>query len=69
MYSNNISFPFIFQDPVLFSGSLRSNLDPFRKYNDVSIWYALECAHLKDFVSNLEEGLEYECGEGGINLR
>ncbi|XP_053387089.1 multidrug resistance-associated protein 1-like [Mercenaria mercenaria] len=56
------------QDPVLFSGSLRSNLDPFGRYNDENIWYALECAHLKTFVDGLENGLNYECGEGGQNL-
>lgn len=56
------------QDPVLFSGSLRNNLDPFRSYNDDNIWQALECAHLKDFVTQLEEGIDYECGEGGQNL-
>ncbi|XP_052786369.1 multidrug resistance-associated protein 1-like isoform X1 [Mya arenaria] len=56
------------QDPVIFSGSLRSNLDPFCKYNDSNIWYALECAHLKEFVTALEDVLDYECGEGGQNL-
>ncbi|KAL4216368.1 hypothetical protein ACF0H5_024095 [Mactra antiquata] len=56
------------QDPVIFSGTLRSNLDPFLRYNDESIWYALECAHLKDFVTGLDDGLDYECGEGGQNL-
>ena len=57
------------QDPVLFSGSLRMNLDPFDKYSDDQIWQALELSHLKDFVSSLPAGLNYECGEGGQNLR
>ena len=26
------------QDPVLFSGTIRSNLDPFQKYTDVQVW-------------------------------
>lgn len=38
------------QDAVLFSGSLRMNLDPFDKHNDQEVWTALEQAHLKSFV-------------------
>uniref|UniRef100_A0A7N8WS45 ABC-type glutathione-S-conjugate transporter n=1 Tax=Mastacembelus armatus TaxID=205130 RepID=A0A7N8WS45_9TELE len=41
------------QDPVLFSGSLRMNLDPFDTYTDEEVWSSLELAHLKNFVSNL----------------
>jgi len=54
---------------VLFSGTLRMNLDPFSMYTDDQIWRALEHAHLKDFVTTLPTGIEYECGEGGNNLR
>ena len=57
------------QDPVLFSGTLRMNLDPFSMYTDLQIWTALQHANLKDFVTTLPSGLEYECGEGGHNLR
>ncbi|XP_063443624.1 multidrug resistance-associated protein 1-like isoform X2 [Mytilus trossulus] len=56
------------QDPVLFSGSLRMNIDPFSSYTDEDLWKALEHAHLKTFVSNLPEGLQHECSEGGENL-
>uniref|UniRef100_A0A3B4B9M5 ATP-binding cassette, sub-family C (CFTR/MRP), member 2 n=1 Tax=Periophthalmus magnuspinnatus TaxID=409849 RepID=A0A3B4B9M5_9GOBI len=56
------------QDPVLFSGSLRMNLDPFNKFSDEEIWKVLELSHLKSFVFGLEEGLQYEVAEGGENL-
>lgn len=58
------------QDPVLFSGSLRMNLDPFDKHTDDQIWTALEHAHLKAFVANLpgDTGLNFEVNEGGENL-
>ncbi|XP_008413223.1 multidrug resistance-associated protein 1 isoform X2 [Poecilia reticulata] len=56
------------QDPVLFSGSLRMNLDPFDSYSDEEIWRALEFSHLKNFVSSLPNKLSHECSEGGENL-
>lgn len=57
------------QDPILFSGSLRMNLDPFNNYSDDAIWRALELAHLKSFVANLQLGLSHELTEAGDNLR
>ncbi|TRY73644.1 hypothetical protein TCAL_12488, partial [Tigriopus californicus] len=56
------------QDPVLFSGSLRINLDPFGVHSDGEIWDVLELAHLRTFVSSLEDGLEHPVSEGGENL-
>ncbi|KAK3084438.1 hypothetical protein FSP39_013539 [Pinctada imbricata] len=56
------------QDPVIFSGTLRMNLDPFDIYSDDQLWSALETAHLKDFVLTLPTQLDYQCGEGGSNL-
>ncbi|XP_024243669.2 ATP-binding cassette sub-family C member 3 isoform X2 [Oncorhynchus tshawytscha] len=56
------------QEPVLFSGSLRMNLDPFERYSDGEIWKALELSHLNKFVSNQPAKLELECSEGGENL-
>ncbi|XP_015175305.1 PREDICTED: multidrug resistance-associated protein 1 isoform X2 [Polistes dominula] len=56
------------QDPVLFSGTLRMNLDPFDQHTDDEVWRALEHAHLKSFVQNLLNGLLHEVSEGGDNL-
>jgi ATP-binding cassette, subfamily C (CFTR/MRP), member 1 len=44
------------------------NLDPLNKYSDDQIWAALEDAHLKEFVKNLDNKLLFECSEGGDNL-
>ncbi|XP_014781031.1 multidrug resistance-associated protein 1-like [Octopus bimaculoides] len=56
------------QDPLIFSGTLRMNLDPLDNYEDNQLWTSLELAHLKRFVETLPNGLAYECGEGGQNL-
>merc|ERR1711973_884029 len=56
------------QDPVLFSGSLRHNLDPFEQYSDDAVWSALEQAHLKTTIAGLPGGLHFEVTEGGENL-
>ena len=56
------------QDPVLFSGSLRMNLDPFSSFSDMALWEALDKAHLGTFVKATEAGLEHPVAEGGENL-
>ncbi|XP_035826503.1 multidrug resistance-associated protein 1 [Aplysia californica] len=56
------------QDPVLFAGSLRMNLDPFNESTDAGLWTALEHSHLKKFVESLPQQLDHEVGEGGENL-
>ncbi|XP_027681015.2 multidrug resistance-associated protein 1 isoform X2 [Chelonia mydas] len=56
------------QDPVLFSGTLQSNLDPFGKYSDHELWEAVELCDLKNFVQSLPKKLLHEISEGGENL-
>lgn len=56
------------QDPILFSGTLRFNLDPFNQYTDEKIWNALKLSHLGQFVSGLPQGLDHDVAEGGFNL-
>ena len=56
------------QDPVLFSGTIRFNLDPSAVRSDCDIWNALEVAHLKTFIERREDGLNFAVEEGGSNL-
>ena len=56
------------QDPVLFTGTLRTNLDPFYKCSDRDVWKAIKLAHLTPFVSQQKEGLQLAICNGGSNL-
>lgn len=56
------------QDPVLFAGNVRENLDPFGSHTDVEIWQALENAHLKDHVTGMVNQLYGTVLEGGDNF-
>uniref|UniRef100_A0A4W3IWQ5 ATP-binding cassette, sub-family C (CFTR/MRP), member 8 n=1 Tax=Callorhinchus milii TaxID=7868 RepID=A0A4W3IWQ5_CALMI len=58
----------ILQDPVLFSGSIRFNLDPEKKCTDSMLWEALEIAQLKHVVKALPGGLDATVTEGGENF-
>ena len=58
----------ITQDPILFSGSLRRNLDPFCLYEDHDLWSALEEVQMKTLVRQLPEQLEYRLRESGSNF-
>ncbi|CAK5075179.1 unnamed protein product [Meloidogyne enterolobii] len=62
------SLTIIPQDPVLFCGTLRLNLDPFDDYTDASLWEALEKAHLAETIREIEGGLDYKVAESGANL-
>ncbi len=56
------------QDPVLFSGSVRYNLDPFGDYSDFELWDALDQVQLKSMVQAMDGQLEGEVSEGGCNF-
>ncbi|XP_058197322.1 ABC transporter C family member 2-like isoform X5 [Rhododendron vialii] len=56
------------QSPVLLSGTVRFNLDPFSEHNDADLWEALERAHLKDVIRRNALGLDAEVSEGGENF-
>ncbi|XP_038068240.1 ATP-binding cassette sub-family C member 8-like [Patiria miniata] len=56
------------QDPILFSGSIRFNLDPHGKCSEDELWTALDIAQLKAVVSELDTGLDSKVAEGGDNF-
>jgi len=56
------------QDPHLFSGTLRENLDPFEKFTDNQIWQALEEVQMKDVVASSPGSLSMNVLENGANL-
>ncbi|XP_058238228.1 ATP-binding cassette sub-family C member 12 isoform X1 [Hemibagrus wyckioides] len=56
------------QDPVLFIGTVRYNLDPFNKYTDEEIWMALEKTYMKNSISGLPQKLDSAVVENGENF-
>ncbi|KAL2730827.1 ATP-binding cassette sub-family C member 4-like isoform X1 [Vespula squamosa] len=52
------------QDPVLFSASLRDNLDPFHKHDDATLWATMEEVELKSAFTSLD----HQISESGSNL-
>lgn len=58
------------QDPVLFSGTVRENLDPWNRYSDAAIWQALDKAQLKSHILSMStnKGLYIDLQECGDNL-
>ncbi|MFZ9521699.1 MAG: ABC transporter transmembrane domain-containing protein, partial [Silvanigrellaceae bacterium] len=62
------SIAIIPQDPILFSGTFRENVDPFAQYTDEKVLNALRRAHLEGVVADLPKGLSTIVQEGGGNL-
>lgn len=62
------SLAIIPQDPTLFMGTIRNNLDRYNEYSDAQVTEALKQASMWDYVSNLPQGLSHLVTEGGLNL-
>ncbi|KAI7871902.1 multi drug resistance-associated protein MRP [Spinellus fusiger] len=56
------------QDPVLFAGTVRDNLDPFGTSDDNQLWSSLKDAHLQEYISGLDGQLNAVVLEGGENF-
>ena len=56
------------QEPQLFEGTMRENVDPTGVFADADIWESLRQAHLKDYVMSLPGGLDAPVREGGSSL-
>ncbi|XP_040004306.1 multidrug resistance-associated protein 4-like isoform X2 [Xiphias gladius] len=56
------------QDPVLFTGTMRKNLDPFRQHTDEDLWNALQEVQMKAVVEELPNRLETVLTESGSNF-
>uniref|UniRef100_A0A669EUD9 Multidrug resistance-associated protein 4 n=1 Tax=Oreochromis niloticus TaxID=8128 RepID=A0A669EUD9_ORENI len=56
------------QDPVLFTGTMRKNLDPFKQHTDEDLWNALQEVQMKAMVDELPSKLETVLTESGSNF-
>ncbi|XP_027391355.1 multidrug resistance-associated protein 4-like isoform X2 [Bos indicus x Bos taurus] len=56
------------QEPVLFTGTMRKNLDPFNEHMDEELWNALEEVQLKESIEGLPAKMNTELAESGLNL-
>jgi ABC-type multidrug transport system fused ATPase/permease subunit len=56
------------QDPAMFEGTLRDNLDPRHVHDDTELWSVLEHARLKEHVAQMDGQLDALIQEGGSNL-
>ncbi|XP_014720342.2 ATP-binding cassette sub-family C member 4 [Equus asinus] len=56
------------QEPVLFTGTMRKNLDPFNEHTDEELWDALKEVQLKEAVEDLPGKMDTELAEAGSNF-
>nr|XP_045724533.1 ATP-binding cassette sub-family C member 4 [Mirounga angustirostris] len=56
------------QEPVLFTGTMRKNLDPFNEHTDEELWNAITEVQLKEVIEDLPGKLDTELAESGSNF-
>ncbi|XDB55923.1 hypothetical protein AB1E18_009385 [Capra hircus] len=56
------------QEPVLFTGTMRENLDPFNEHTDNELWNALREVQLKESIEGLPAKMNTKLSESGLNL-
>ncbi|KAF9137759.1 Multidrug resistance-associated protein 1 [Mortierella sp. GBA39] len=56
------------QEPILFAGTVRENLDPFKELEDVVLWEALERSFLQYVIAALPGGLLFQVAQNGENF-
>ncbi|XP_043334064.1 ATP-binding cassette sub-family C member 4-like isoform X7 [Cervus canadensis] len=56
------------QEAVLFTGTMRKNLDPFDEHTNEELWDALEEVRLKEIIESLPDKMDTELVESGSNL-
>uniref|UniRef100_A0A5F4W7H5 Multidrug resistance-associated protein 4 n=1 Tax=Callithrix jacchus TaxID=9483 RepID=A0A5F4W7H5_CALJA len=56
------------QEPVLFTGTMRKNLDPFDEHTDEELWNALQEVQLKETIEDLPGKMDTELAESGSNF-
>ncbi|KFM80795.1 ATP-binding cassette sub-family C member 9, partial [Stegodyphus mimosarum] len=56
------------QEAIIFSGTVRENLDPGKEYSDEELWQVLEAAQLKHIIAALPGGLDAQVSDEGSNM-